>query len=34
MAALRNKQPPPERHFYFIADGQTNLGFVAQSGSE
>jgi hypothetical protein len=29
--AIKHKQPARERHFYFIADGQINLGFVAQA---
>jgi hypothetical protein len=31
--ADEQKRATPERHFFFVADGQTNLGFVAQSGS-
>jgi hypothetical protein len=30
--ADKQKRAAPERHFYFIADSQTNLGFVAQAG--
>jgi hypothetical protein len=30
--ARKQKLAAPERHFYFIADGQSNLGFVAQAG--